>query len=270
MARSQKLRYSRPDGQQAIAKPGTGHQRSGRVGNDRCTQFDDSPFQSDKIHFKECIEAFSASSSGSFDVIERRTAIIHPSQWWPKAGPVARVPEPQTESHQRAGVITARSDDFYSVEFHRITPSYRNITGEVRIENQWIPNPPVTDAHPQTAPRNVDPAKIAYAVTFLIIILLCFGISLCKCWRDKRKLKKKQKPMNAVPEEWAMIPVNGGRTGPDELKRFFLDEARENAKKEAEKQKANRLNFVQHNCGGCSWEFILDRPSQTHHRSGGM
>jgi hypothetical protein len=272
MARSQKLRYSRPDGQQAIAKPGTGHQRSGRVGNDRCTQFDDSPFQSDKIHFKECIEAFPASSSSLFDgkkaVNERRTTIIHPSQWWSKAGPAARVPELQTEVHQSTGNVTARSDDLDSIEFHRVTPSYRNTTGEVRIENQWVPL--VTDAHPQTAPRNVEPAKIAFAVTFLFILLSALGITLCKCWHDKRELKKKQKLMNVSTEEWVMSPVTGGHTSPDELQKLFLDEARENAKKEAEKRKASRLNFAQDNCGGGSWEFILDRPLQAHQRSGGM
>jgi hypothetical protein len=260
MARGQKLRFSHQDGQQPVTKPGTGHHGSGRLLNDRCTQFDNSPFQSDKIQLKECIEAFPDSSSSPFDgkktVIERRVTIIHPSNG-DRRVPVAKVPELQTESHH----ITARS-----APFHRVTPSHRNITGPVRLENQVVPV--VVDGYPQRAPLNAAPAAIAGGAMLALILLFVASITLYKQWRGRRGLKKKQKRRNAITEEWVMAPVTGGRTSPEELQQK-LDEAIEKSK-ETEKRKASRLNFVQDRFGGGSWEFILDRPSKAHQRSGGM
>jgi hypothetical protein len=261
MARGQKLRFFNQDGQQPIAKPGTGYHGSGRLLNDRCTQFDNSPFQSDKIRLKECIEAFPDSSSSPFDgkkaVIEHRVAIIHPSDW-DRRVPVAKVPELQTESHH----ITARS-----APFHRVTPSHRNITGPVRLENQVVPV--VVEAYPQRAPLNAAPAAIAGGAMLVLILLFVASITLYKMWRGRRELKKEQKRRNAITKEWVMAPVTGGRTSPDELQNK-LDNAVKDAKKDAEKRKASRLNFVQDRFGGGSWDFVLDRPSLVHQRSGGM
>ena len=46
--------------------------------------------------------------------------------------------------------------------------------------------------------------------------------------------------MNAILEEWAIAPVTGGRTSPDELDKLSLDKASEIVKKKARKREIDQ------------------------------
>jgi hypothetical protein len=228
--------------------------------------FTDSPFQADKIRLKECIEAFQNSPSnplnGNKVVTKRGSVVVHldvPSSFLP----LSQVDEIRAQAHRGAFNITARSEN---LEFHRVTPSHRNITGPVIIQNQFLPL--AVDPYPQKAGLNAAPAAIAGGAMIGFILLLVVAIKLFYKWGDRRKLKKRKDNYTRT-EEWVMAPVTGACTNPVEAQNK-VDGAKEETEKEAEREaaKPNRANFFQARSGGSleNWNFVLDKPSPAHFR----